>query len=554
MKWNTKVIVVALGLSLLSLLSTAAVSREGARVTITILGTTDLHGHIYPFDYYADRPANRGLAKAYTIIKEIRRTQPNTLLIDSGDTIQGTPLIYYHNRIKPEPPDPMMLAMSYMRYDAMCVGNHEFNFGLQIIDKARRECNFPWLSANTYRISNGSGYFTPYLIREVGGVRVGILGLTTPGIPTWENITNYPDLTFRDGVSEARKWVAILRGEMRCDVVVVASHMGLDRDPRTGRLFNQALEGENAAFQIATSVPGVDLVFMGHTHRRVDEELVNGVLLTQANKWAEHVARADIELVQDIDGRWKIHAKHSRAIAVDDQIMADAEILQLAEPYHLETQQWLSKRIGQIDRELDGRAARTSDHALLDLVHRAQLEYGHADVSLAAMLNPELRMPAGPVTVRQIAALYIYENTLVTLELTGDQLHRALEHAAGYFNDYRVGMSSRELTNPEFIGYNYDTAEGVEYEIDLRRPRGSRIVNLRYRGRPLKPDEKLRVVTNNYRVNGGGGYTMLKGAKVLYRSSDEIRNLIIEWVEKYNGFPSEPSRNWRLLPAGLPVG
>src|SRR5215213_1103401 len=177
------------------------------RVQITILGTTDLHGNINPIDYYTNKPDNRGIAKVATLIKRIRNEQPNVLLIDSGDTIQGSPLESFHGRKNNTPPDPMMLVMSSLNYDAMAVGNHEYNFGLKVLEKARREAKFPWLSANSYKTGTDQTAYDPYLVREVNGVRVGILGLTTPGIPNWENPQNYSGLEFREAVSEAKKWV-----------------------------------------------------------------------------------------------------------------------------------------------------------------------------------------------------------------------------------------------------------------------------------------------------------------------------------------------------------
>lgn len=525
-----------------------------ARTSITLLSTTDVHGNIYPIDYYTDRPAHRGLAKIYTIVKRIRREQPNTLLIDNGDCLQGTPLVYYHHTKAPSWPDPMMLVMSYMGYDAMTVGNHEFNFGLQVIDKARRQAGFPWLSANITRQSDGSNYFAPYAIREVGSVRVGILGLTTPGVPVWENRENYAGLEFRDALEEASRWVPVLRRKERCDVVVIAAHMGLDRDLKTGRRRPSEVPGENRAYEIAQSVPDVDAIFMGHTHRRVPEALVNGVLLVNAGRWAENLARVDLSLERKADGRWQVVAKHGRLIPADDTVTADPEILDLARPYHQRTEAWLDTVIGQTVRDLDGREARFKDTAILDLIHRVQLDAGKADISLAAMFNPSVHIPAGPVTVRQIASLYIYENTLVVVELTGDQLKRALEHAARYFLPYRPGATPRELVNPDVPGFNFDTAEGVRYDIDLRRPVGDRIVNLTFRGKPVEPDQTFRVATNNYRVNGGGGYTMLKRAPIVYRSHRDIRALIIEWVTRHRLIPDRPSRNWRLLPFAASSG
>src|SRR5687768_10415952 len=191
------------------------------RVQITILGTTDLHGNILPVDYYTDKPDNRGLAKVATLIKRIRKEQPNTLLIDSGDTIQGSPLASFHSRKNNVRPDPMMLIMSSLNYDAMAVGNHEYNFGLKVLEKARAEANFPWLSANTYDIAKQQPHYKPYIVKEVADVRIGILGLTTPGVPNWDNPPNYAGLEFHNPVSEARKWVAVLREKEKADVVVV---------------------------------------------------------------------------------------------------------------------------------------------------------------------------------------------------------------------------------------------------------------------------------------------------------------------------------------------
>ncbi|MBX5478455.1 MAG: 5'-nucleotidase C-terminal domain-containing protein [Pyrinomonas methylaliphatogenes] len=514
---------------------------------ITILSTTDMHGNIFPIDYYTNREDARGLARLATLIKQARRENPHSLLIDSGDTIQGTPLVYLHHKRMNDLPDPMMLAMNALRYDAMAVGNHEFNFGLQVIEKARREAHFPWLSANTYRVGTDETFFQPYVVKEVAGVRVGILGLTTPGIPNWENPENYAGLEFRDPLTEAKKWVSILRERERVDLVVIAMHMGLEEDLRAGADEAAEARHENAALAIAREVSGVDVILMGHTHREVPALFVNGVLLTQANRWATHLARADLYLDKMADGRWRIAAKGARTISVQG-VAEDPEIVKLAEPYHRATQEWLSRPIGWSDKELSARDARFHDSAILDLIHRVQLEVGHADVSLAAVFNPQARIPRGAVTVRDIASLYVYENTLVVIEVTGKQLKDALEHAARYFKPYAPGKTAAELVDERIPGYNFDIAEGVDYEIDLTKPVGQRIQNLRFHGQPVRPDQKFRLATNNYRYNGGGGYTMLKGAPVLYRTSQEIRELIIEWVEKHKTIPTEPTNNWRLLP------
>ena len=516
------------------------------RVHIVVLGTTDLHGNLFPVDYYTNKADNRGLAKISTLIKQVRQENKNVLLIDSGDTIQGTPLEYYHNKKNNQPPDPMMLAMNALNYDSMTVGNHEYNFGLQVLEKARGEAEFPWLSANTYNKGTNQTHYKPYIVKEVGGVRIGVLGLTTPGIPNWENAPNYEGLELREPLSEAQKWVPVLREKERVDIVVIAMHMGLEQDLRTGEINPGQVPNENRAVAIAKQVPGIDLIFMGHTHRDVPSLVINGVQLIQANYWGRHLARADLYLENE-GAHWRVFALLARTIAMDDRMTPDQELLKIGGPYHRETQEWLSRAIGESDAELTAAEARFRDTAILDLIQQVQLEAGKADVSMAAVFNPDARIAKGPVTVRDIAGLYVYENTLVVLEVTGQQLKDALEHSAKYFRPSEPGKSPAELVDEKIPAYNFDIAEGVSYVLNIAKPIGQRIENLQFQGKPLSPRQKLRLATNNYRVNGGGSYTMYKGAPVVYRSSEEIRELIIDWVERHKTIPTEPTNNWRIV-------
>ncbi|HYP00857.1 MAG TPA: bifunctional UDP-sugar hydrolase/5'-nucleotidase [Pyrinomonadaceae bacterium] len=541
---------VALLLALCAVFSCATAQTQTAareRAWITILSTTDLHGNILPVDYYTNKPDARGLAKVATLIRAARGENPaGTLLLDSGDTIQGTPLEYFHNKKNNQPPDPMMLVMSALKFDALAVGNHEYNFGLDVLGKARREASFPWLSANTYKAGTQETYYQPYLVKELNGVRVGVLGLTTPGVPFWENRGNFAGLEFRAPVAEARKWVTVLRERERVDLVVVAMHMGLEEDLRTGETTPGQVTNENVAVRLAREVAGIDLVVMGHTHREVPSLTINNVLLTQANYWGRHLARADIYLERE-RGRWRVAAKSARTIAVNERTETDAEVARLVEPYDRETQTWLARVIGESPAELTAVDARFRDTAILDLIQRVQLDAGRADVSMVASFNPQARLPRGAVTVRDIAGLYIYENTLVVLEVTGQVLKDALEHSAKFFRAYEAGRTPAELVDEKIPAYNFDIAEGVTYDLDLTKPFGSRVQNLRFRGQPLDPAQKLKLATNNYRVNGGGGYTMFRGAPEVYRSSTEIRELIIDWVERNRRVPAEPTNNWRLL-------
>jgi 2',3'-cyclic-nucleotide 2'-phosphodiesterase/3'-nucleotidase len=522
--------------------------RTAGRAWLTVLSTTDLHGNLLPIDYYTDAPDARGLAKVATLVRQARKENPaGTLLLDSGDVIQGSPIEYVHNTINNAPPDPMMRAMSALGFDAMAVGNHEYNYGLKVLEKARSEAVFPWLSANTYKAGTNENFHRPYLLKEVNGVRVGVLGLTTAGIPSWENPENYAGLEFREPVVEAKKWVSVLRTQERADVVIVAMHMGMEADLRTGIPTPGQVPHENAALEIARQVPGVDLILMGHTHREVPGVVTNGVLLAQANLWGRHLARADLYLEQDDSGRWHVVARQSRTIPVTPQTETDAEIASLAASYDRETRDWLTRVIGESGAELTAADARVRDTAILDLVQRVQLEAGHADVSMVASFNPQARMPRGPVSVRDIAGLYVYDNTLVVLDVTGGQLRDALEHSARFFKDFVPGRTPAELVDERIPDYNFDVAEGVTYDLDISRPQGQRIVNLRFHGQPVTPAQRFRLATNNYRVNGGGGYVMYRGATEVYRASQEIREMIIEWVERHHQIPSEPTNNWRIV-------
>jgi len=474
----------------------------------------------------------------------VRAAEPHVLLLDSGDTIQGTPLAYYFARKDTSKPNPTIAAMNALGYDAMATGNHEFNFGLEVLWKAKREARFPFLAANLrQQYKDGIEYFRPYVIRNVAGVRVGIVGFVTPGVPRWEIPAHYRGYEFEPIVDAARRVIPEVRKQ--ADLIVVIAHSGLELDPQTGQPFYpDQIPGENAMDALAKQVPGIDVILFGHTHREVPQAFLNGVLLVQAKNWGQSLARADVEMKRDTRGAWQVASKHSTTLPVTDAVTADREILKLAELYEQATQAYLDSPIATCAKELDGSTARYEDHPLVDLIHKVQMDYGGADVSLATMFYPAVRIPAGKVTVRQIAALYIYENTLYTVEMTGAQLKEALEHAASFF----PGWPFRPGEVPRLPGYSADSAEGVSYTIDLTQPVGQRIRELTYKGQPLDPAAKLRVALNNYRYTGGGRYDVLKGLPVVYRSPQEIRELIIEHVTRTGRVPTTADGNWRIVP------
>ncbi len=266
--------------------------------------------------------------------------------------------------------------------------------------------------------------------------------------------------------------------------------------------------------------------------------------MTQPKNWGMSLARADVDMRRTRQGTWEVVSKHSRTIPVTAQVEPDAEMMKLAEPYHEETEKYLDTPIARSERDLSGKYARYQDGPLLDLIQNTQLEAGHADVSMATMLYAGAHVSVGPVTVRQDGFSYIYEKTLYVVQMTGAQLKDALEHAASFFSEWPLPPGGLI----KLPSYNADQAQGVSYQIDLTRPVGQRIVNLEFHGKPLDPAQDLRVAINNYRYTGGGGYEVYKGLPILYRSSLEIRELLIDYLSRTKIIPGEASGNWRMTP------
>jgi len=518
-------------------------SAQADSAHITLLGTTDLHGHVEPLDYYTNKPANLGLAKIATLIRQARAEAPDALLLDSGDTIQGTPLAYYYALKNKTSPNPMMVLMNSLHYDAMAVGNHEFNFGLDVLWKAKSEAHFPILAANikqTY--TSGAPYFRPYIIKQVQGVRIAIVGFVTPGIPRWEIPDHYRGYTFEPIVDAARRVIPEIRKQ--ADLVVVIAHSGLGPDPAAGQVAaSDEVSGENVMYALAEQVPGIDVILFGHTHREVKQIMVNGVLLVQAKNWGGSLARVDVDMTRDAVGHWQVASKRSTTIPASDSVAPDPEILKLAAPYEAATQKYLDTPVATCAHELTGETERFIDGPLVTLINQVQMYYGHADVSMATMIFPGARIPEGKVTIRQLAALYVYDNTLYTVKMTGAQFRQALEHAASYFQPWP--LPAGETLKP--IDYSADSALGVSYKFDLTKPVGQRVVDLAYKGKPLDDAQELNVAINNYRYTGGGLYAY-KGLPIVYRSPQETRDLIIEYVSRTGKIPAESGHNWEILP------
>ncbi len=431
-------------------------AARGDEVKITLLATTDLHGNMLPYDYFTAQPAERGLAKIATLIRAARADNPNSLLIDCGDTIQGTPLeaVYQHGIAllpqsrDPANRDPMMLAMNALGYDLMVVGNHEFNFGLKNLAKARSEARFPWISAGI-RVAPGSSLqaFAPYFVKTISGVKIAVVGVTTPLIPSWEAEEHYRGYEFEDGVQAVRRAVAEVREREHPDLVIVAAHAGLDRNLDKESTASGDSR-ENMVYQIATEVQGIDAIVFGHTHSQLASLHLGDVLLMQPKNWGISLGRMDFVLEKDQTGAWKIVSKSSRLIPVTANTALDPEIAKIAQPYHERAEAFLDHPVAEAPVALDARLARVEDTAIIDAVQQVQLFYTKADVSFASSFNARAAIPKGQVTVRQIAALYIYENQLYAIKGSGKLVREALENAARYYKSCSGECFARAADQP----------------------------------------------------------------------------------------------------------
>lgn len=504
-------------------------------VVLTILHTSDLHGHVHPHEALADADLGEGLARIGAAVKAIRAEGRPTLLLDSGDTIEGSPtqaLVFSGRLGAGDGSDPIIRAMSLLRYDAMAVGNHDFDFGLERLNQSRNEARFPFLSANTLR-PDGEPAFSPYAVVEAGGVRVGILGLVTPHVGNWESPTLLGGLRFGDSVEAARRWVPVLRGRERCALVVVIAHEGFERDPRTGRARPDS--GENQAYALATEVPGIDLLLSGHAHAIVAPTRLGRTWVSQPGRWGNTLTRFDVTLAESGNG-WAVAEVRGRNLPMK-RVVPDPEVVAAIAPEHDATMRALAEEVAVLETPVSAAGARRRDTALLDWLHAVQLREGRADLSFASLLPPSLpEWAAGPLTLRQIWAFYPYENGLVTVEATGRQVRAALERSAGC------------AARPEEFGRNCDSLEGADYVLDLSRPEGRRVASLTRSGREMSDDERFLVAINSYRASGGGGYPMWKGARRVSETGN-VRDLLVADARAKKRLRLEADGNWKVVGA-----
>ena len=518
--------------------------------TLTILHTSDLHGHVDPHDELADRDFGDGLARIATAVRAARAENASTLLLDSGDTIQGTPMQAVAFRSRANADDPTIRAMNALAYDAMAVGNHEFDFGLARLDASRKQARFPFLSANILR-EDGSPAFPPYKIRTVAGVRIGILGLTTKNVAGWEPPANISGLRFSDSVEAARRFVPILRGKEKCDVVLVITHQGFEKDLSTGE--DRGTGDENQGYAIATEVSGIDLLLTGHTHTAIEPQRLGNTWISQPGRYGNVLTRFDLKLARK-GSHWAVESVSGRNLPMKG-IAPDPELARIVAPEHAAAMTALQETVATLAAPVSVRDSRTADNGVMDWLHELQRREGRADLSFASLLPGSLPVwSAGPLTLRQVWAFYPYENRLVTVRATGRQVREALEAAGRCIS----GISTQDgqpvwKRNPSVFGYNCDTMDGAEYALDPTRPEGKRLLFLRRSGRPVADDDVLTVAINSYRAAGGGGYPVWKRCPRVSEADRSLRDLLVEDARKRKTLDPHPNENWFLAPS-LPEG
>ena len=518
---------------------------------VKILYTSDVHGNAMPILYGTNEEAPLGLAKYATIVKQTRQAHPHVLVLDNGDLIQGTPLMTHYVKEYAQTENPMVGILNRIGVRAGVIGNHEFNFGKQIVTDAVKQSDFPWLSANIVDVESGEPFFgQPYYIHEVAnGPKIAVIGVTTPYIPNWESPAHIEGIAFLDACDTLQKWVPYIREKEQPDAVIVSYHGGIERDMDSGEP-TEELTGENQGYQICASVPGIDVLLTGHQHRILTGS-IHDVLVLQPGNNGIHYGVVDLQFEQTATG-WQLTNREGSIEAVGD-IEPDQEIMTYMEKIEASTQTWLDQPIGKIVGDMsitDPHVARTRKHPFVEFIQRIQMDASDTDISVTAILKNDTTGFTSTVTMRDVVSNYMYPNTLVVLALKGKDILAALEKSADYFT---LDDHGKVVVNPTYISpkpqhYNYDMWEGIDYEIHVDQPVGSRIQHVMYHGKPLQMDETYEVVLNNYRASGGGNFNMFKQKPVIREIQKDTVELIHEYFEKHPLVQATANPNFTVYP------
>lgn len=576
---------------------------------LRIMETTDLHVHVFPYDYYSDRPVDTvGLARTTSIIDAIRAEATNALLIDNGDFLQGNPMgdyIAYERGMREGDLHPVIKAMNAVGFDASTLGNHEFNYGLDFLMKSLAGAAFPIVSANVVtRRGAGpredTGLVKPYVILDrvltdgagqAHPIRIGLIGFVPPQIMNWDRKHLEGSVETRDIVEAAQAWVPEIK-EAGADLIIALSHSGIGAADHADGM-------ENASVPLSR-VAGVDALLTGHSHlvfpspayddhAGVDASAgtVGGKPAVMAGFWGSHMGLIDLMLERD-GGTWRVvsHNAEARPIysrAEDRSIVPEVEsaqyVLDAVADDHAATLDYVRRAVGRTDAPLHSYFALVADDPSVQIVSIAQSWYiaemmkgteheGLPVLSAAAPFKAGGRggpdyytdVAAGDVAIKNVADLYLYPNTIRAVRITGAQLKDWLERSAGMFNRVEPGAADAPLLNPDFPSYNFDVIDGVRYEIDLSQPSkfgpdgalinpdANRIVNLTYNGAPVGPDAEFIVATNNYRASGGGDFPGAKGDTIVFEGPDTNRDVIVRYLVEQGTISPSADANWRFAP------
>ncbi|MDP2424543.1 MAG: bifunctional UDP-sugar hydrolase/5'-nucleotidase [Bacteroidales bacterium] len=543
---------------------------------LKIIVTTDIHGHILPFDLLENKTRTNSLAQVQAFIKrEQQKGTHEIILLDNGDILQGDPFIYYYNFIDTVGVHPLASVMNYMSFDAATIGNHDIEAGHAVYDKLHKQFNFPWLSANIIDDHTNLPYFKPYTILERKGKRIAVLGLCTPLIPQWLPPTLWAGMQFGDLLSTAQNWVHYIRKNEKPDLLIGLFHSGAERVPEEeGK--SPALV-ENAVRLIAEHVGGIGIIFSGHDHRRWNEFVSSPdedfTLILGGGSHARAVSVATISMISSKDGL--AERRETRGDIIEaDRLPADQQFTNLFQHLLQPARKFVTQPIAILADSLRSRDALFGYAPFVALIHQVQLETSKAKISFAAPLSYDAIIAQGPVTWGELFKLYRYENQLYVMQLSGHEIKAVLEYSYGKWmnrmqgaNDNMLNFNKRsdgriEVTQgkrPQLATpfYNFESAAGVNYVVDLSKPAGQRIrIRSLSNGQPFVLDETYNVAVNSYRGNGGGGH-LTEGAgiahedlnrRIKWSSDRDMRFLMKEWFEKQGVITLPTLQNWKVVP------
>ncbi len=548
-----------------------SVMAQTKEIELRIIQTSDVHGSFFPYDFINRCPKKGTLSRVMTYVKALREKYGNRLLLlENGDILQGQPSCYYTNYVKPDMPNLAAEVVNYMGYDAQMFGNHDVETGHAVYDKWISELKCPVLGANIINTQTNEPYVRPYTIIEREGVRVAVIGMLTPAIPHWLHNDLWKGMEFKEIVGEAHKWVDIIRKKERADIIVGLFHSG-----REGGITTDEYE-EDASLRVAREVDGFDIIFYGHDHTR-HNDIVRGpsgknVVCLDPSCDALSVADVSLKLTIKNDGtprREVIAVKtHGKLVNVE-QMDVDKEFMQHFQPAIDSIQAFVNRKIGYFDCPIYTRESYFGSSPFTDMIHDMQLELTNADVSFNAPLTFDTRIDAGPVYMSDLFNLYKYENEVYVLRMTGEEIRRHLEMSYDLWvntmtspNDHIMLLNDGSDDDKQRfafknLAFNFDSAAGIDYEVDVTKPDGQKVHILRMsNGAPFDEKRWYRVAMNSYRGNGGGEL-LTKGAgiphselpgRIEYRSEKDERFYLMEHIMKVGHLCVQAHNNWHFVP------